>query len=282
MTGASTMVAAFGSCWASRSYAYLAPVPRRRVHVGERLFDALRFAAAGERLQDVRAQPRSERVRRDERLAQPFGRLEGAQGGVVAAAHELEHAAAVVQPHAGGQLDFGPDGAFGPAEGPLRFLEPSLGDHRHAKGQIGDANDRLIGPAVLVSQLNRLQAALCPQREGPPAHQLRPVRKAGDLHKGPADLVREGDALREVPVRLVQARCPDLDDAEVDQRQRPQVPAQLELICSPGHCGGQQPLRLLRHGREIPALTCPAHPHPGEKRPRVAAPVRGNRLQRPG
>ena len=86
----------------------------------------------------------------------------------------------------------------------------------------------------------------------------------------------------EVPVRLVEARCPDLGDAEVDQRQRPQVRARLELICSRGHRGGQQPLRLLRHGRDIPALTCPPHPHRGEKRLRVPAPVRGNRLQRPG
>ena len=229
MTGASTTVAAFGSCWASRSDASAMRIsPRSRSGVSMSASACSTRCVSPQRASVCRMCERSRGasvcgVTSD--LAQPFGRLEGAQGGVVTAAHELEHAAAVVQPHAGGQLDFGPDGALGPAERPLRFLEPSLGDHRHAKGQVGDAGDRLIGPAVLVGQLNRLQAALCPQREGPPAHQLRPVRKAGDLQIGPADLVREGDAVLEVPVRLVEARCPDLGDAEVDQRQRPQVPA---------------------------------------------------------
>jgi len=59
------------------------------------LLDAPGFAGAGERLQQVRAQPRGERVGSAERGGQPFGGLEGAQGGVVSTAYELEHAAAV-------------------------------------------------------------------------------------------------------------------------------------------------------------------------------------------
>jgi len=78
-------------------------------------------------------------------------------------------------------------------------------------------------------QLDRLQAALGSQRERPPAQQLRGERQAGELQIGPADLVRQGDAVREVPVRLLEASCPELGDAKVDQRQRAQVPAQLGL-----------------------------------------------------
>jgi hypothetical protein len=120
-------------------------------------------------------------VRCAERAGQPFGRPEGVQRGVVAAADELEHAAAVVQPHPGGRLDLGQDDALGPAERLLGFLEPPLGDHRHAESQVGEAGDRLIGPAMPLGQLDRLPAALRSQRERPPAPQLGPVGQAGDL-----------------------------------------------------------------------------------------------------
>jgi hypothetical protein len=56
------------------------------------------------------------------------------------------------------------------------------------KGQVGDASDGLLGPAVPPGQLDRLHAPLRSQRERPPAHQLRPVRQAGDLQIGPAEL----------------------------------------------------------------------------------------------
>ena len=134
----------------------------------------------------MRAQPRGQRVRRDERAGQPFGRPEGVQRGVMAAADEFEHAAAVVQPHPGGRLDFGPDGALGLAEGLFRLLEPPLGHHRYSEGQVGEAGDRLIGPAVLGGQLDRLQASLRPQPERPPALQLRQMRQAGDLQVRPS------------------------------------------------------------------------------------------------
>jgi len=133
--------------------AYLAAPQVRSVHVGEDLLDAPGFAGAGERLQQVRAQPRGERVGSAERGGQPFGGLEGAQGGVVTTAYELEHAAAVAQPHPGGRIGFGPEGALGPAECPLCFLEPSLRGHRHAEGQVGDAGDRLVGPPVLAGEM---------------------------------------------------------------------------------------------------------------------------------
>ena len=66
---------------------------------------------------------------------------------MVTTGDELEHAAAVAQPHPGGRIGFGPDCAFGPVKGLFCFLEPSLGDHRDADGEGGDAGDRLVGPA---------------------------------------------------------------------------------------------------------------------------------------
>jgi hypothetical protein len=197
----------------------------------------------------------------------------------VAAADELEHAAAVVQPHPGGRLHLGHDDALGPAECLLGFLEPSLGDHRHAEGQVGKAGDRLIGPAMPFGQLDRLPAALRSQRERPPAPQLGPVSQAGDLQIGAPDLVSQGDAVLEVPVRVVEASGPRLGDAEIDKRQGPQIPAQPGLRQVRHNPGGEQPLGLLGHGREVPALAGQAHPHHGDHDPRAATPVRGHRVQ---
>ena len=122
----------------------------------------------------MRAQPRGQRVRGDERFSQPFGRLEGTQGGVVTAADELEHAAAVDQSHPRGRIGFGPDGAFGVAEGPLRLLGPALGDHRHAQGQVGHAGDRFIGPPVPGTDRGRLRIGAQPAaRSGTGSRRLR-------------------------------------------------------------------------------------------------------------
>ena len=131
-------------------------------------------------------------------------------------------------------------------------------------------------------QLDRLHAPLRPQRERPPAHQLRPVCQASDLQIGPAELARQGDAVLEVPVGLLEATGPQLGDAEVDQRQRPQVPAQPEARWVGGPGGSQQPLRLLGHGREVPALPGQPHAHDGEYHLRALTPVRGHRFQSPG
>jgi len=140
-------------------------------------------------------------VRRDDRVGQPFGCPEGPQRGVMAATDEFEHAAAVTQPHPGGRLGFGADGAFGLAECPLGVLDPSLGYHRDAEGQVGDAGDWLIGPAVLPGQLDRLQAPLRAQLERPPAQQLGQVRQAGNLQVRPSYAAGQSDAVVEVPVR---------------------------------------------------------------------------------
>ena len=223
----------------------------------------------------------------DEQPGQPIGRLERAQRGLGAAGHQVQQPASVAEPHPGRRFELGPEGALGLLERPVALVEPTQGDHRHAQRQVGDASDRLLGPAVPPGQLDRLPAPLHSQRERPPAHQLRPVRQAGDLQEGPADPVRQGDAFLEVPVRLVEARGPHLGDAEVDQRQRPQVLANPE------------PPRLSATQR-MPAAVAPARLRPGGPRadgpdacarrrgppahasagPRVPIPVPGSRAPR--
>ena len=67
----------------------LAPAAFRSVQAIQGLPDPLRRTRAHERLQQVRTQPRGERVRGDEGLGQPFGRQEGAQRGGMAAADRI-------------------------------------------------------------------------------------------------------------------------------------------------------------------------------------------------
>jgi hypothetical protein len=209
-----------------------------------------------------------------EQLGQPLGRPDGGQRLGIPAARELEHPAAEVQPHPGRRLNLGPDGALGVLEGPLRLLEPPLGDQGHAQRQMGQARDRLLGPAVPPGQFDRLHAPLRPQRERPPAHQLRQVRQAIDLQIGPTELARQGDAVLEVPFGLLQAGGPQLGDAEIDQRQRPQVSAQTGPGRAGGPAGSQQRLRLLGHGREVAALAGQPHAHDSEHHLRALTPAR--------
>ena len=91
---------------------------------------------------------------------------------------------------------------------------------------------------------------------------------------GPAELARQGDAVLEVPVGLLEASGPHLGYAEVDQCEHPQVLAQPEAGWIGGPGGGQQPLRLLGHGREVPALAGQSHAHQGEDYLRALAPAR--------
>ena len=85
-----------------------------------------------------------------------------------------------------------------------------------------------------------------------------------------------------MPVGLLEASRPQLGDAEVDQRQHPQVPAQPELRWAGGLGGGQQPLRLLGHGRDVAALAGQPHAHDGEYHLRALTPADGHRVQSPG
>jgi hypothetical protein len=87
------------------------------------------------------------------------------------------------------------------------------------------------------------------------------VRQGVDLDVGLLDPAREGDALLQVPVRVIDSSRPELGGAKAEQRQRAEVLAESRPR-RVGHRGrGQQPLRLLDHGREIAPLA-------GERLPR--------------
>ena len=280
MTGASATAAAFGSSWASRSAAMalrISALSRSCPSISARACPArcdspIRTSACSRcdrsRLASV-CSVTSTLASRSAARKRPARRR--------AAADELEQPAGVAEPHPGRRLGLGPEGALGMLKRPIALVRPALGDHRHAERQVRDAGDRLIGPAVPPGQLDRLPAPLRPQRERPPARQLCPVCQAGDLQKGPPDPVRHGDAVLEVPVRLLEASRPEFGDAEVDQRQRPQVPAQPEprRVGGPGGC--QQLLRFQGHDWQVAALAGQPQAQAGQYDLRALAPVRGHR-----
>src|SRR3954467_8238718 len=106
------------------------------------------------------------------------------------------------------------------------------------------------------------------------------MRKPGELEKGSLDPVRQGDALLEVPLRLVEPHGPELGDAEVDQGQRAQVLAEPELWCVRVLARGEQAPRLFDDGGPVAALTSEEEPKDGDPDLVGPAPVGGHR--RPG
>ena len=88
----------------------------------------------------------------DEKPGQPLRRPERGQRGAGTAGHQVQQPAGVAEPHPGRRFDLGPESALGLLKRPLTLLEPALGDQREAQPRVGDADDRLLGPAVLVGQ----------------------------------------------------------------------------------------------------------------------------------
>ena len=119
----------------------------------------------------------------------------------------------------------------------LCLLQPSLPDQRGAECHVGDAGGRLLAPAVPLGQLDRLPARAPLQREDRKTRRHRPVRQAEELEIGPPDPAGQGDALLQVPVRLLGPRGPDLGDAQADQGQRPQILAQAQPRASAASAG---------------------------------------------
>ncbi len=191
--------------------------------VGEGLLGAFGLAEAHQGLQQPCPHYRNEVVRRSEMPGQPLGGLEGGQRVGVPAARQLDEPADEVDPHPHRRLGFCPDGALGALDPALGLLQPPLPRQYRSEYHVGVAGGRLAGPAMLFGQLDRLPAALCRPGKRPPGLGHRLVRQAGELQIRPPDPVRQGDALFEVPIGLFEASGPQFGDAEVDQRQRPQV-----------------------------------------------------------
>jgi hypothetical protein len=88
------------------------------------------------------------------------------------------------------------------------------------KHHVGDGGGRLVGPAVLPGQLDRLPAAL--GRRSRNRRQVgldrRLVCQAAELEERPTDPAGQRDALLQVPFRVLRPGRPELGNAEGDQR----------------------------------------------------------------
>ena len=276
--GASAAAAASGSSWASRSTAValrISPLSRSSSPIAARACSARCVSPSRTSVCSVCDRSRLASacsVTSTRPAARPPGTALSAASGT--AAQELQQAASVAEPHPGRRFDLGPEGPARPV--PVTAPLPRAVPGRPSQSPAPDTRrrHRLLGPAMPPGQLDRLPGPLRPQRERPPARQLCPVRQGGDLQERPPDPAGQGEPLLQVPVRLVEASGPQFGDAEVDQRQRPQVLAQPETrrVVSPR--GGQQRLRLLGHGREVPALAGQPHAYDSEDHLRALTPAR--------
>ena len=92
---------------------------------------------------------------------QPLGGREGSQRVGVPAAGQLEHSAGMVHHHARGPgVGFWPDGALGVLDPGLGLLRPLLPGQHRSELPAGRADGRLVCPAVLFGQVDRLPAPL--------------------------------------------------------------------------------------------------------------------------
>jgi hypothetical protein len=130
---------------------------------------------------------------------------------------------------------------------------------------------------VLAGELDRLPAPLLGERNTPMGRQFRPVRQAGELEVGAPDPARQGDALLQMPGRVVGLEGVYLGDAEAYQCQRAQVITQPELGSVRVIDRSQQLVRLLGHGRQVTALPGQGQPRDGGHDPETPAAVCGDR-----
>ena len=103
------------------------------------------------------------------------------------------------------------------------------------------------------------------------------MRKGDELEIRPPDPARQSHALLEVLVCVPETERPDFGDAEADQRQRSQVFPQTELRFVRRVDGGEQPIRRLRHRRQVPTLPGQVQPQDREHDLEASAPDRGYR-----
>ena len=216
-------------------------------------------------------------MRCDQRLGQLPGGAEGGDRVGVTPARHFEAPASVVEMHPDGRFDVRSQGARGVPEPPLTLRQPPLGDHRSAEHRVGHGDERLVAPAVLSGQVDRLPASLRSARIGPEGGEFRPMRKGGELEIRPPDPARQSHALLEVLVRVLETERPDFGDAEADQRQRSQVFPQTELRFVRRVDGGEQPVRRLSHRRQVPALPGQVQLQDREHDLQASAPVCGYR-----
>jgi hypothetical protein len=126
---------------------------------------------------------------------QLFGGPEGGQRVGVTAARQLEQPADVVDRHRIRWPGFRPNRALGALDPGLRLIRPRLRDERAREHHVGDADGRVVGPAVPFGQLDRLPAALGRPRKRPEDLDRCLVRQAGEFQIGPPDPAGQRDAV---------------------------------------------------------------------------------------
>ena len=201
----------------------------------------------------------------DDSLAESLGLRNEAESFLVAAARQLEEPASVVQRQV--RLGLGVDVkcTLRPPEPAVGVLEPSPGQHRTAEHRVRDTRGRVLGPAVAFGELHRLEVPLHRQLVRAIEGEERAVGKSGHLEVRAFDQVREIDAFVDVPFRIIESTAEELGDAEVDQRPRTEVVAELELQRIRGVGRRQQPFRFGFDGGLIALLPGEREPHDGEE-----------------
>jgi hypothetical protein len=158
----------------------------------------------------------------------------------------------VTQAHPGGRFHLGAQGALGALHPQLGLVQPSLEQHYDAELGVGHPGERLLAPAVPFRQLDRLPAPLRLRRIGAEQQQsMRPVSQAVQLQVRAPDPARQGDALLQMPLRVLEPAGPYLSNTEADERHRAQILARPEVRGIGSLRDGEQSLRLLDHDREV-------------------------------
>ena len=204
-------------------------------------------------------------------LAQPLGGLEGGQRVGVTAASQLEHSAGTVHPQHCRGLGFRSEDAFGALDPGTGLPRPHLPGQHGSEYHVGKACNRLVGPAVPLGQFDRLPAALGSPRERLVHPSCRLVGQVCELKKRPPDPAGQRDAHLQMALWVLSG-CPELGGAEADQRQRAQFLAQARLRRVRGLGHGLQPLRLLGHRLQVPALAGQHQPGDPQQQVRLGAP----------
>jgi hypothetical protein len=130
-------------------------------------------------------------------------------------------------------------------------------------------------------QLDRLPAPLPSRRIGPEQqHSVRAMGQAVQLQIRSPDLARQGNALLQMPFRVLERQGPCLGNAKADERHGAQILHRPEVRGMGSLRDAEQPLSFLDHDGEV-------HEAPGQEQPQhrqhdlhASAAVRGHRRQR--
>src|SRR6476469_9050235 len=100
----------------------------------------------------------------------------------------------------------------------FRLFELSLNDERNTVDCVRDPGDRIVRPAVALSEFDRLLAALGARQYRIEDRDLCQMGDSAELDKRSLDALRHLERLLEVSLCRFKATRPQLGDAELQQR----------------------------------------------------------------